>query len=203
MRVLPVSSSTQTAVCFIQFLSSRSGKSSRACAPRLSLRLAAEWIVRLRLHDQVLELQRLHQVGVPDHRAVLDPDVAACRRTPCPCWRSPRRGVLLVRNTAQSFCMVFCMSSAQLRRAGAARWRGAAGRGGRSPSSPACGSCLCDSPGVIISATRLAAERPNTTRSSSELEPRRLAPCTPTRRPPRRSPSGRARRCRDRRPSPS
>ena len=45
---------------------------------------------------------------------------------------------------------------------------------------PRCVSCLCVSPGFICSATRLAAERPNTTSSSSELEPRRLAPCTPS-----------------------
>jgi hypothetical protein len=35
-------------------------------------------------------------------------------------------------------------------------------------------------PGLMVSAQRLATARPNTTRSSSELEPRRLAPCTDT-----------------------
>jgi hypothetical protein len=34
-------------VCFMKCLSSRSGKSSLACAPRDSLRLMAEWMVCL------------------------------------------------------------------------------------------------------------------------------------------------------------
>ena len=38
---LPDSSSNHESVCFIQFWSSRSLKSSRACAPRLSVRFAA------------------------------------------------------------------------------------------------------------------------------------------------------------------
>ncbi len=38
----------------------------------------------------------------------------------------------------------------------------------------------CLAPGVIVSAARSAAERPNTTRSISELEPSRFAPCTET-----------------------
>ena len=41
LLVLP-SSSTQTVVCFIHFASSRSGKSSRACAPRDSSRLSQQ-----------------------------------------------------------------------------------------------------------------------------------------------------------------
>ena len=36
------------------------------------------------------------------------------------------------------------------------------------------------SPGRTVSAQRSAAARPNTTRSISEFEPRRLAPCTDT-----------------------
>jgi hypothetical protein len=46
MRTAP-RPSTQESVCFIQLPSSRSGKSSRACAPRLSLRFAAERIVAM------------------------------------------------------------------------------------------------------------------------------------------------------------
>ena len=43
-----------------------------------------------------------------------------------------------------------------------------------------CGNGGGGSSGSMISAQRLAAARPNTTRSSSELEPSRLAPCTET-----------------------
>jgi hypothetical protein len=39
---------------------------------------------------------------------------------------------------------------------------------------------LCEEPFSTISEARIAAARPNTTRSSSELEPRRLAPWTDT-----------------------
>ena len=42
---------TRRCVCFIQFLSSRSGKSSCTWAPRLSLRLAAQCMVTDRLGD--------------------------------------------------------------------------------------------------------------------------------------------------------
>ncbi|KAG0738061.1 hypothetical protein G6F24_017718 [Rhizopus arrhizus] len=47
-------------------------------------------------------------------------------------------------------------------------------------SQASAGSGLCDAPGLMVSAQRLATARPNTTRSSSEFEPRRLAPCTDT-----------------------
>ena len=62
-------------MCFIQFLSSRSGKSSRAWAPRLSVRLTRRSPSSPRPGDQVVELQRLDQIGVPDQRAVGDVDV--------------------------------------------------------------------------------------------------------------------------------
>ena len=61
------------------------------------------------------------------------------------------------------------------------RWRCAGGRGWPAPCrrrSPA-GPCAAG-PGLIVSAQRLATARPNTTRSSSEFEPSRLAPCTDT-----------------------
>ena len=47
-------------------------------------------------------------------------------------------------------------------------------------SSASSGSGLWLAPGVRVSAQCLAAARPNTTRSSKEFEPRRLAPCTDT-----------------------
>ena len=47
-------------------------------------------------------------------------------------------------------------------------------------SVAAGGSALCDAPGSTISAARSAAARPKTSRSSSELVPSRVAPCTET-----------------------
>jgi hypothetical protein len=46
------------------------------CAPRLSLRLAAPSDRDHGLADQIVELERLDQIGVPDQRAVGDADVA-------------------------------------------------------------------------------------------------------------------------------
>ena len=68
-----------------------------------------------RLHDEVVELERLDQVGIPDQRTVGDLDVGhrvvdlvdQLRRLP--------RSISPVRNTAQLFCITFCMRSAQLR----------------------------------------------------------------------------------------
>ncbi len=74
--------SSQASVCFIQFWSSRSGKSSRAWAPRLSVRLTRRVDGDDGLLDQIVEFQRLDQVGVPDQRAVADADVARRRRRP-------------------------------------------------------------------------------------------------------------------------
>ena len=47
-------------------------------------------------------------------------------------------------------------------------------------SAESFGSAGCSALGVRISAQRSAAARPNTTRSISEFEPSRLAPCTDT-----------------------
>jgi hypothetical protein len=85
-----------------------------------------------------------------------------------------------VRNTAQLFCITFCMPARSFAvgvppealrkwsRRDSARSAEFAGRSGCLPF------------GVSFSAQRSAAARPNTTRSISELEPRRLAPCTET-----------------------
>ena len=58
-------------------------------------------------------------------------------------------------------------------------------------SQASAGRSFCAAPGVMVSAQRLAAARPNTTRSSSELLPRRLAPCTETQAASPMAPSGR------------
>ncbi len=47
-------------------------------------------------------------------------------------------------------------------------------------STEACGKDPCPLLGLINSAQRMAAARPNTTMSSNELEPKRFAPCTDT-----------------------
>ena len=77
-------SSTQHSVCFSQFASSRSGKSSRACAPRLSVRFAAEWIVAVacssRFSSSIVSTRSVFQIS----ERSLDPHVGegaeACAR---------------------------------------------------------------------------------------------------------------------------
>ena len=85
-----------------------------------------------------------------------------------------------VRNTAQSSCITFCIfsrSSAVLVPPDA--WRSLSSRDS-ARSAESFGSAGCSALGVRISAQRSAAARPNTTRSISEFEPSRLAPCTDT-----------------------
>ena len=98
-----------------------------------------------------------------------------------PSFCMPCASVSPVRNTAASSCMVFCISTriAAVPRLPAA-WRSRSRRAtARSPASFApAAACRC--PGRMTSAQRRAASRPKTTRSSSELLPRRLAPCTET-----------------------
>ena len=92
----------------------------------------------------------------------------------------PSCNVFVVRNTAASFCIVRCIC---LRIAAvvlvplALRMRSRR-ESARSEASFARGFCF--SPFLRISRQRNAAARPNTTRSSSELAPKRLAPCTDT-----------------------
>jgi hypothetical protein len=79
-------------------------------------------------------------------------------------------------------------------RAAARRWacrhrRGAARRSGPWPSRSRPGWHVRGAAGVDDLAARIAAARPKTTRSISELEPSRLAPCTEAQ-PPRPRPSG-------------
>ena len=123
---------------------------------------------RGRLQQQILELERLDQIGVPDERAVGDAHVGEglegrADASGCPRQGSRRCGTRRHRAA---------WSSASPR--GSRRYRGAVGiaqpiepRHGASPASFAQG--FCGLPGVMISAQRRAASRPKTTRSSSEL----------------------------------
>ncbi len=146
-----------------------------------------------RVAHQVLQLQRLHQVAVPDQAAVghrhvgqAAPDLAASSPR-------PRSGVVLLRNTAAWLCMVRCMSSRssatsraalgvaraieaiQRRLAGLRRQRRLAGAGlDRSPP-------------------RDARRRGRTPRGRAASWCPAGWRRAPTRRPPRRPPSGRAR----------
>ena len=72
----------QASVCFIQFASSRSGKSSRACAPRLSWRASAETHrghapCPIRLSSSSVSIRS----RVPDQRAVGDAHVVHRRQS--------------------------------------------------------------------------------------------------------------------------
>ena len=82
------------------------------------------------------------------------------------------------RYTAAWLCMAFCMSSRMdaVERAPPA-WRSLS-RLAIDASPASLGSSGCAAPGLAISAMRSAVARPKTTMSSSELAPRRLAPCT-------------------------
>ena len=200
MRVAP-SASTQHSVCFSQFASSRSGKSSRACAPRLSLRFAAEYDRRHRLQQQVVELQRLDQVGVPDQAAVGD---AARRRTTAKVCASllarPRCSDSPVRNTAASLCMVRCISRRICR--GRARALGVA-----QPVEARTAQVAGIRRQRPMRRARLHDRRRSGAPPRGRTPPGRAANWSrggwrraPTRRPPRRPPSGPAPRHRDCRP---
>ena len=93
---------------------------------------------------------------------------------------TPSSSTSPVRKTAQLFCMTRCIS----RRKSAVRTSPLACRNLSSRSSDFCsppsGTGRMASLGSTTSAQCLAAERPKTTKSSNEFEPRRLAPCTDT-----------------------
>jgi hypothetical protein len=130
--------------------------------------------------EQVVELQRLDQVGVPDQRAVGDPHVgelaADLARSP---WHA-LASTSPVRNTAAWSCMVRCISSRGSRRSAPAAL-GVAQRSSRATRLAGIGgSGAWRAPGLTSRRSACAAARPNTTRSSSEFEPSRLAPCTDT-----------------------
>jgi len=76
------------AVCFSQVSSLRLGKSSRACAPRLSSRASAPCTVTAACEIRLSNSSVSIKVGVPDQRAVGDVDVGECRPIP---RGSPRR----------------------------------------------------------------------------------------------------------------
>ena len=157
------------------------GKSSRACAPRLSVRLAAEWIVAVacssRFSSSSVSIRSVFQMSERSRDAHVR-EGGERRGDAC---SMPSARLSPVRNTAASSCMVFCISrriaavgrdAVRVAQPVEARDRTLPGIRGQRP----CGAL----PGLTISAQRRAASRPKTTRSSSELVPRRLAPCTET-----------------------
>ena len=166
-------------MCFIQLLSSRSGKSSRACAPRLSVRFFAESMVTtacaIKLSNSSVSIRSEFQIS---ERSVTRTSDAAAKVSWISLW--PSCSTSPVRNTAQLLCMTFCIftrSSAVGVPPLALRSRS---RRASAASAESFGSSGCLSFGVSVSARCSAAARPNTTRSISEFEPRRLAPCTDT-----------------------
>ena len=110
-------------------------------------------------------------------------------------WRTPSSRVLAVRNTAQSFCMVRCIVERAAAPSACRRWRGAACRGGRAPSSPALpAACLCVCAGLdqLGDAVGGGAAEHHQVEQRVGAEP--VGAVHRRRRPPRRSPSGPARR---------
>mmetsp|Transcript_23863 Transcript_23863/g.51455 ORF Transcript_23863/g.51455 Transcript_23863/m.51455 type:complete len:207 (-) Transcript_23863:1161-1781(-) len=164
-------------VCFIQFSSSRVVKSSRACAPRLSLRASAENIVcapcTSRFCSSSVSTRSVFQII---ERSVTPTSSILAQTSTI--FEQPSSSLSWMRKTAAWPCIT-CCSSARI-------W--AVGMGPEalrslsmlaSVASPApAGMSRRVSPGLAISATRLAQARPKTTMSSSELAPSRLAPCT-------------------------
>jgi hypothetical protein len=167
-------------VCFIQFASSRSGKSLRVWAPRLSLRASAETTVAIAASSMLSS-------SSASTRAVLKTfdlswmQVLATRAPSALTLRTPATRSSGKRNTPQCACMVRrrSLSTSGTRSPEAA----ASSRASRArEASPASFGRLRKGLGwpwislIICSPAAL----PNTTRSSSELVPRRLAPCTDT-----------------------
>ncbi len=149
-----------------------------------------------RLRDQVVEFERLDQVGVPDQRAVGDLDVAAPRRRP--------RGSACRLPPASRRCGTrrSCSASPSASRA-AARAVGVpplALRNLSSRDSAQIGGVLRQVRLLLAGrapARRSAApRRGRTPRGRSASWSRAGWRRAPRRRPPRRAPSGRARRCR-------
>mmetsp|Transcript_22014 Transcript_22014/g.62561 ORF Transcript_22014/g.62561 Transcript_22014/m.62561 type:complete len:210 (-) Transcript_22014:1124-1753(-) len=177
MVVLPVASSCQARVCFIQLSSSRSLKSSRACAPRDSLRASAACMVQAAFDSRFCSsrVSMRSEFQISERSSTL---MSAYSLTISSILTLPSARVSWVRYTAACSCMHFCI----LRRRSAVLVLPLALRIlsrleiDCSPASEASGLLL--SPGLAMSAMRFAQARPNTTMSRSELAPRRLAPCT-------------------------
>mmetsp|Transcript_15104 Transcript_15104/g.64674 ORF Transcript_15104/g.64674 Transcript_15104/m.64674 type:complete len:207 (+) Transcript_15104:309-929(+) len=170
-------SSTNPSVCFIQSLSSRLGKSSRACAPRDSFLRSAECMVicalGIRLCSSSASMRSVFQTSVRSVTAR-----SSSRDATSSILAHPSASVSCVRNTAASSCITRCIALRTLAvECCPALWR-TASRCASACSPASAGICLCGLPGDSVSATVLAHARPNTTMSSSELAPRRLAPCT-------------------------
>mmetsp|Transcript_27816 Transcript_27816/g.68383 ORF Transcript_27816/g.68383 Transcript_27816/m.68383 type:complete len:207 (+) Transcript_27816:381-1001(+) len=170
-------SSIQPTVCFIQSTSLRLGKSSRACAPRLSWRRSALCMVicalGIRLCSSSASIRsvfhtRLRSVTFRSSRRLATSSILT----------HPSASVSCVRNTAASSCMVRCIALRTMAVLCAPLAYRTASRCAMESSPASAAITLCGRPVFSVSATVLAHARPNTTMSSSELAPRRLAPCT-------------------------
>jgi hypothetical protein len=179
MRVAPVLRSSQASVCFIQCLSSRSGKSSRAWAPRDSVRLAAPIHGDDGLADQIVELERFNEIGIPDHRAIGDGDVRRFfpdRGHPLHALFEHRAGAIDgARILHRALHLI-----AQLGRGRAALGVAEFVEAREVLVALALRQFGLRGVGFSLSPQRRPTARPNTTRSISEFEPKRLAPCTET-----------------------
>ena len=172
------SGSRWASVCFIQCSSSRRGWSSRKCAPRLSVRARALTDRGLGQVEQVAQLERLGEVVVEDvalvvHRDVLEVALelgdgrsawasdSSVRKTMAfsviSSWRASRMSATRLSPVPLLSCSIRSRTSAS----------GSLGSSAKSTSPTYSAMCL-------------PPRRPNTTMSSSELVPRRLAPCTET-----------------------
>mmetsp|Transcript_4183 Transcript_4183/g.8139 ORF Transcript_4183/g.8139 Transcript_4183/m.8139 type:complete len:204 (+) Transcript_4183:404-1015(+) len=164
-------------VCFIHSLSSRSWKSSRACAPRLSLRASAEYMVCAPCTSKFCSSSvSTRSVFQTIERSVM-PTSAMLLHTSS-IFTHPSASLSCTRKTAAWFCMVFCrLPLISAVESGPLEWRSLS-RLSIEASPALAGSGLSGAAGLVMSLMRLAHARPKTTMSSSELAPRRLAPCT-------------------------
>mmetsp|Transcript_112055 Transcript_112055/g.167742 ORF Transcript_112055/g.167742 Transcript_112055/m.167742 type:complete len:231 (-) Transcript_112055:1047-1739(-) len=168
---------TVARVCFIQFTSSRSGKSSRAWAPRLSLRFSAPLMVMTALARRFCS-SSVSTRSVFQIRPLSVTLMSSKSRKHVAMRSQPWASVSWVRNTAASCCMIFCI----LRRTSAVDVEPLAQRRASRLAidcSPALGGRSGRVwPGLEVLLMCSATARPNTTRSRRELAPRRLAPWT-------------------------
>mmetsp|Transcript_64484 Transcript_64484/g.120843 ORF Transcript_64484/g.120843 Transcript_64484/m.120843 type:complete len:223 (+) Transcript_64484:312-980(+) len=177
MVVFPVSSSKYAMVCFIQFTSSRSGVSSRACAPLLSVRRFAACMVAAALASR-LRSSRVSIRSVFQIRLRSSVFTSLNFATTASIFVAPSASTSLVRYTAAWSCMVACISalSSAVLTVPSANRRWSKSWIVFAPAS--FGKLGIGSPGLAISAIRSAQALPKMTMSSRELAPSLLAPCT-------------------------
>eukprot|EP01139_Manchomonas_bermudensis_P009536 Amastigsp_a339297_116.p4 type:complete len:187 gc:universal Amastigsp_a339297_116:1848-1288(-) len=177
MSTLPVRSSNEVRVCLSHSSSLRLGMSSLACAPRDSLRLAAAcmvWTAWLSRFCSSSASTRSEFQTIP-RSLVLRSFIMVNTSS---IFFTPATRVFSVRYTAACCCMHSCICARMWLVGTRPLAKRTASRFAIDASPAPAGSGLLGAPGLYVALMLSAHERPKTTRSRSELAPRRLAPWT-------------------------